>query len=206
MSTVVAVRVNRPMGSRTMSVMTPQAAIVTITPSRTYLTRRRRGGRRDACRRAPLNLTPPRTVPSGQIQPHQNRPTTTVTTTVTTARESPGSQVRLESMVTKAASGSKRKNRLLAGAARGLCTASNSRYTKRASATPWVARRAQRSDRQAERRGRTAREPALTASEPHGVVAAAPGVLPESTPGVLPGTARRAVSGAVAITGSTWRS
>ena len=115
MTEVVTVRVSRESGSRTSSVRLASAARTTIAPSSTYLTRRNAGGTRPADRREDRNRSQPSSVPSGQIQPHQKRPRTSVTPSVMKASANGASQARAASIVASAASGSKRKKMLAYG-------------------------------------------------------------------------------------------
>ena len=115
------------MGSRTMSVMLPKAAMTPMATRTMYLTLRRRGGSRFAARPADLKRSHPSSVPSGQIQPHQKRPRTTAPTTVASARARSGIQVRAASIVPNAASGSKRKKMSASGSASCRCSPANNR-------------------------------------------------------------------------------
>ena len=85
MTEVVVVRVSSASGSSTSSVRLPSAASTTMAPRSTYLTRRRAGGMRPASRRAERKRSQPSSVPRGQIQPHQTRPSTRVSPSVTKA-------------------------------------------------------------------------------------------------------------------------
>ena len=83
----VVLRVIRVIGSRIISVRLPRAAPTTTITRRKYLIRRRRDGSRFWRRRAFLNRTYSSTVPMGQNQPHQTRPSTTVAPRVISASE-----------------------------------------------------------------------------------------------------------------------
>ena len=144
MAEVVSVRVSSDRGSSTSRVRLASAARTTMAPRRTYLTRRRAVGTRPASRRAERNRSQPSSVPSGQIQPHHTRPSTSVTPRVMKARAKGASQSRAASIVASAASGSKRKKMFVSGCGSSRCRAAKSRYTKAANERIWTARRAQR--------------------------------------------------------------
>ena len=57
----------------------------------------------------------------GQIQPHQKRPTTSVSPSVMKASAKGASQARADSIVASAASGSKRKKMLAYGCGSSRC-------------------------------------------------------------------------------------
>ena len=86
-----------------------------MTPSSTYFTRRNADGTPAFDRRAERKRSHPSRVPSGHIQPHHTRPSTSVSPSVMKASAKGASQARAASMVVSAASGSKRKKMFAQG-------------------------------------------------------------------------------------------
>src|SRR4030066_1326012 len=82
--------------------------------------------------RARLKETHSSSVPSGQIQPHQARPTTNVTSTVISAKPRRGIHWREASMLPRAESGSKRKKISASGGGMGGSTTAKGGEKKKA--------------------------------------------------------------------------
>src|SRR5512145_2146010 len=98
MTMVVAARVNNANGSKISKDRLPSRAITRISTRRAYFTMRQRGEIVLARLRAARKETHSKSVPVGQIQPHQKRPKRIVSPRITNVHAKPGNQLRLASI------------------------------------------------------------------------------------------------------------